>query len=108
VDFVTVRKKSAKDIIDVRRPKSLWCQTGVIFVIGQKALLFGGYMQRGVEIRHGNKKQKFKFCDASTTRSHDPAPAQKLGRFLSMKHESHCRILPCGDTCVVFTPPPPI
>jgi hypothetical protein len=48
------QKKWAKEweMVDVRRPKSLWCQTVVIFVIRQETLLLGGYMQRGVEIRH--------------------------------------------------------
>jgi hypothetical protein len=57
VDFVPVRRKSAKEweMVDVRRPKSLWCQTGVIFVIRQETLLFGGYMQRGVEVRHASE-----------------------------------------------------
>jgi hypothetical protein len=64
VDFVPVRRKSAKEweMVDVRRSESLWCQTGVIFVIRQETLLFGGYMQGGVEIRHAsewdNKKTK--------------------------------------------------
>jgi hypothetical protein len=64
------QKKSAKEweMVDVRRPESFWCQTCVIFVIRQETLLLGGYMQRGVEIRHAsewdNKRAKVKF-DAS-------------------------------------------
>lgn len=71
MDFVPVRRKSAKEweMVDVRRPESFWCETGVIFVIRQETFLSGGYMQRGVEIRHGsewdNKRAKFRF-DAST------------------------------------------
>jgi hypothetical protein len=73
VDFVSVRRKSAKEweVVDVPRPESLWRQTGVILIIRQKTLLSGGYMQRGVEIRHArewdndNKRAKFEF-DAST------------------------------------------
>ena len=42
-------------MVDVRRPESLWCQTGVIFVIGQETLLFWGYMQGGVEIGHSGE-----------------------------------------------------
>jgi hypothetical protein len=76
VDFVPVRRKTVKEweMVDVRGPESLWRQTGVIFVIRQETLLSGGYMQRGVEIRHAsdwdNKRAKFIF-DASTTRSRD-------------------------------------
>jgi len=46
VNFVPVRRKLGKEwkIIDVCRPESLWCQTGVIFIIRQKLLLFGGYV----------------------------------------------------------------
>jgi hypothetical protein len=113
VDFVPVRRKSTKEweTVDVRRPESLWCQTGVIFVIGQETLLFGGYMQRGVEIRHAsewdnnNKRAKFEF-DASTTRSHDffdlrasnlNSPPQ-MGLLSISDPKKQCRILtcPCG------------
>jgi hypothetical protein len=62
-------------MVDVRRSESLWCQTGVVVVIGQDPLLSGGYMQRGVKIRHASEfketQVKFKFGDASATRSHD-------------------------------------
>jgi hypothetical protein len=48
-------------MIDVHRPESLWCQTGIIFIVRQETLLFGGYMQRGVEIGHGwGERPKFK------------------------------------------------
>jgi hypothetical protein len=77
VDFVPIRKKSAKEweMVDVRRSEPLWCQTGVIFVIRQETFLFWGYMQRGVEIRHAserdNKWPKFKLDASSAARSHD-------------------------------------
>jgi hypothetical protein len=88
-------------MVDVRRPKSLWCQTVVIFIIRQETLLFLGYMQRGVEIRHASERDEWdnKTSSNSTrlprTRSHDFFDLTPTASYPFLIHDAMISRTPC-------------